>query len=173
MIVFVCNISWQRNFKSNQNNWILKKVPKDYENTFYNISIKGSTKKNLILSWRNELQDQFDKLPNWKIWENLIDGLFTFKLFSFLNGLSHRRQIGLKLKIIGFSFKVFWKVSTDLMFWIQFITFTFDKFLKMIPFLLCFFMIHVSKTVSFFLISKTTSNYLSFETNRASVGHSV
>ena len=64
-----------------------------------------------------------------------------FKLLSFLNCLSYKHQIGLKWKIIWCSFMVFLKVSTNLMFWIQFINYRqifFFKFSKINPFLSCF-----------------------------------
>ena len=98
-----------------------KKFLKDYENTFYNISVKRSTQKNLILSTLNEPWNQIDKLANWKIWQNLSIDLLIFELLSFLNGLSYRCQIGLKWKIIWSSFKVCCKLSSGLMPLIHFI----------------------------------------------------
>ena len=68
---------------------------------FYSISLPGLFYKKLISLTYLELDVIISKLF---LCKNLSNGLFTFKLLSFLNGLSYWHQIGLRWMIFWSSF---------------------------------------------------------------------
>ena len=104
MIVFVCNISWQCNSKSYQDNWIPKKVPERWWN---------------YILWCVTHRIFLEKLKPSDMWRSIKQNFIGKPIYC---------------NIINFFFE---------------------------------------RNVSFYSFSKTTSNYLSFETNLASVAQTV
>ena len=105
MIFHVCNILWRHNFKSNEDFWILKKVP---ESLWWCILWCATPRSFLPKSipfdiWRN-VDEKSKKHYDFK---SLAEQFF-FKLLLFLNEWSYWYQIGLKSKLIFSSFKK-WK----------------------------------------------------------------
>ena len=102
MIFHVCNILWRHNFKSNEDIWILKKVP---ESLWWCILWCATPRSFLQKSipfdiWRN-VDEKSKKHYDFKSSAEH----FLFKLLSFCNEWSYWYQIGLKLKLICSSFK--------------------------------------------------------------------
>ena len=115
MFFHVCKILWQRYSKSIGDNWLLKKVLGRYERCILQCVTPWTfwQKSEPLDTGGNVDQKQQKKLLFWGFgWTCL------FKLPLFLNELSYRYQIGLKLKLIYSIFKIyneenfFWQTTT-------------------------------------------------------------
>ena len=110
-----------------------------------------------------------------KFCENLTNGLFTLELFSFLNGLSYRCQIGPKWKLFWSTFweklnrQTFFEFWMHLVNWKSILQTIYPKTTKSFM----FGRITLFKNRCLCFSPKTTSKYLSFETNLGSVAQTV
>ena len=97
MFFHVCKILWRRKSKSSKDNWLLKKVPGRYERCISRCVTPWTfwQKSEPLDTGRNVDQKQQKKPLFWGFGRTCL-----FKLPLFLNELSYRYQIGLKLKLI-------------------------------------------------------------------------
>ena len=97
MFFHICKILWRRILKSSRDNWLLKKFPGRYERCILRCVTPWTfwQKSEPLDIGRNVDQKQQKKLLFW-----VFGWTFLFKLLLFLNELSYRYQIGLKLKLI-------------------------------------------------------------------------
>ena len=102
MFFHVCKILWRRISRSSRDNWLLKKVLGRYERCILRWVTPWNfwQKSEPFDTGRNVDQKQQKKLLFW-----VFGWTFLFKLLLFLNELSYRYQIGLKLKLIHSIFK--------------------------------------------------------------------
>ena len=136
-----------------------KKFLKDSVDAFYDVWLLGFFHKNVVLGTRTEVDVIKSKLF---LYKNLLFGLFPLKLFSFLNGLSYRYQIGPK-------WKVFWRSFWDSLTWNAHLMFQIDLWtvnqllIKIFVETPIFFMpdvIYHWRKISFFVLLKTMVNLL-------------
>ena len=132
MFFHVCKILWRRILKSSRDDWLLKKVPGRYERCILQCVTPWTFwQKSLPL----DIGQNFDQKQKKKLLFWVFGWTFLFKLLLFLNELSYRYQIGLKLKLIHSIFK---KYSEENFFFIRIPHLTWKKSVETKIILVCY-----------------------------------